>query len=141
MLAAVVGGLLILAVRGNVREPTALDLAEEATARLQIGLGTYTGPIAAAPPGTLAHMSGSPDLPFVVSSAAWRHAVQVTAYRSMSTDMWTAVGVATDAKRMADGRSIHTVTFADSSEISTIWTECDDDYCLDEVQPIRGRRE
>ncbi len=86
-------------------------------------------------------MSGSPDLPFVASSAAWRHAVQVTAYRSMSAKLWTPVGVATDAKRMADGRSIYTVTFADSSEVSTIWIACDNDYCLDEVQPIRGRRE
>lgn len=45
----------------------------------------------------------------------------------MSAEMWTAVGVATDASRMVDGRSVYTVTYADSSEIAPIWAECGDD--------------
>ncbi|MCY3613182.1 MAG: hypothetical protein OXH51_16780 [Gemmatimonadetes bacterium] len=144
--AIVVAGLVLVATvivvngRGPIGQPGAMDRAEESTASLRILMGEYTGPIAAAPEGTLAHMSRSPDLPYVVSSDAWRHAVRSTAYRSMPTAMWTAVGVETDARRLADGRSIHTVTFADSSAISTIWTKCGDDHCLDEVQPIRGRR-
>ena len=43
----------------------------------------YNGPVAEAVPGTLAELSGSPDMPCIVSSDAWRHANRVRAYIEM----------------------------------------------------------
>ena len=126
-----------------INAPSVFVTSAERIAHLQMNRGVYTGPVAAAVPGTIAALSGSPDLPYVVSSEAWRVANRTPARISMMLDVY-AVMVTSDttmvSPRFVDGTFRITKVFADSSTIPTRWAECGDTHCLEKVEAIHGRR-